>query len=114
VQPTTGPARSGTATIAGRTVTINQDSGCTITLEPPSADFKRDGGIGSVSVTASDGGCTWTAASSVAWIQVTAGETGSGSGVVQYAVGPNPDSSGRQGSLTIAGQSFAVRQEGAQ
>src|SRR4029079_15642658 len=55
IQANDGPARSGTATIAGRTVSVNQDAGCTIAIAPSSQAVAVGGGTGSVAVTASGG-----------------------------------------------------------
>ena len=113
VQPNAGPARSGTATVAGRTVTINQGPGCIATIEPQSLDFKKEGGSGTVTVTVAEG-CSWRVTNTVPWIEVTAGATGSGTGPVQFTVAPNPDNSTRHGTLTIADQPFNVKQDGSE
>ena len=105
----TGSARTGTATIAGRTVTVNQDSGCTFDIAPSSQDVPRAGGNGAVTVTA-HAGCAWTASSNVSWITLTGGATGSGNGSVQFGVVANPNNGERTGTITIAGQVFTVKQ----
>jgi hypothetical protein len=67
---------------------------------------------GAVLVTA-PAGCAWTAASAAAWLTVTSGASGSGSGLVRYAVASNTASaSARTGTLTIAGRGFTVTQAG--
>ncbi len=109
VQANGGPPRSGTATIAGRTVTVNQDSGCTFSIAPLAQSMNQNGGPGSVTVTAG-AGCAWTAVSNVPWITISAGTTGSGSGTVQYTVDVNGTGAPRTGTLTIAGQTFTVSQ----
>jgi hypothetical protein len=111
VQANTGPARSGTATIAGRTLTVTQDSGCTIALTPASTPMPIEGGPGSVAVSTA-GGCTWTATSNVPWIVVTGGATGSGDGTVQFTVEANGTGAARSGTITIGGQTFTVSQAG--
>lgn len=109
VQANTGPARSGTATIAGRIVTVNQDSGCTFSIAPLAQSMNQNGGPGSVTVTAGTG-CAWTAVSNVPWIRITDGASGSGSGAVQYVVDVNTTGAPRVGTLTIAGQTFTINQ----
>lgn len=104
----TGPARSGTVTVAGRSVTVNQAGGCSYALSPTSQAAPAGGGGGSVAVTAG-GGCSWTAVSGASWITVTSGGSGSGNGTVNYTVDPNPGGA-RSGSLTIGGQTFTVNQ----
>lgn len=111
VDPNTGPARSGTATVAGRTVTFNQDSGCSVSISPATSPMVVGGGAGTVTVTAGDG-CPWTAVSNVPWITVTAGASGTGSGSVGYAVEANASGAPRSGTITIGGQTFTVEQAG--
>lgn len=105
----TGPARTGTLTIATKTVTVNQDSGCTYTLGAPSYAAPNSGGPGSVAVSAG-AGCTWTAVSQVPWITITSGASGSGDGTVQFAVDPNGTGAPRSGTIAIGGQTFTVNQ----
>ena len=106
----TGPARTGTATVAGDTVTVNQASGCTISISPKSQSIGTAGGTGSIMVTAG-AGCTWTAVSGASWITVTTGASGSGNGTVTYKVDPNTGKA-RNGTITIDGQTFTVNQSG--
>ena len=112
VAENTGSARSGTMTIAGNTFTVNQSSGCAYSMTPESATYSSSGGTGSVNVTASDSGCTWTATISDPWIIITSGESGAGSGTVSYAVEENTDLSARTGEITIADQTHSVIQGG--
>ena len=104
----TGPARSGTMTIAGQTFTLNQSSGCSYSISPSSQSFASSGGTGSVSVTAGTG-CGWGATSNAAWITITSGATGSGNGTVGFTVASNSSAS-RTGTMTIAGLTFTVTQ----
>ena len=108
VDASTGPARTGTITIGGQTFTVNQASGCTWVIDPTSASVAAGGGGGSVSVTAGPG-CGWTAVSNDAWITVTGGASGSGSGSVDYSVAVNTGPV-RSGTVTIGGESFTVNQ----
>jgi hypothetical protein len=111
VAANTGPARTGTLTVASRVVTVTQDSGCTVSISPASQPVAVGGGTGTVTVTAGSG-CTWTATSNVAWIAVTAGASGSGNGSVQFSAEANATGAGRTGTITIAGQTFTVEQAG--
>jgi hypothetical protein len=70
-----------------------------------------DASTARVTVTAS-AGCNWTATSNVSWITITSGSSGSGSGTVNYSVAANTSASARTGTLTIAGQTFTVTQQG--
>jgi hypothetical protein len=111
VQANGGPARSGTATVAGRTVTVNQDTGCTFSLTPSAQPMVVGGGASSVMVNTS-GGCSWTAVSNVPWITITAGANGTGGANVQFTVDANATGAARDGTMTIAGQTFTVSQAG--
>ena len=105
-----GPARSGTLLVAGRTVTVNQDSGCTITLGTASTTVPAGGGPGAVSVSAA-GACPWTAVSNAPWITVTGGSPGSGDGNVSFNVQANTTGAPRTGTITIGGAGFTVNQQ---
>ena len=106
-----GPTRSGTATIAGVTVTVKQDAGCTFAISPTSQDIPQAGGAGSVTVT-TEAACGWTATSGAPWITVTAGASGNGGGSVQFSVDVNATGAPRSGTIAIAGQTFTVNQAG--
>ena len=85
---------------------------CSYSISPASASFGSTGGTGNIAVL-TQSGCSWTAASGVAWITITSGSSGTGSGTVMYSVAPNSGSS-RSTALTIAGQQFTVSQTGVQ
>ena len=109
---TTSVGLTGTLTIAGQTFTVTEDGvACTYALSQTSASYSASGGGGSVGV-AAPGGCAWTAASSVGWITITAGNSGTGNGMVSYSVAPNTSTNGLTGAITIAGQTFTVLQGG--
>ena len=110
IQSNTGPARSATATIAGRTVSVNQDTGCTFSLAP-STQVPVAGGPGSVTITAGSD-CAWTAVSNTPWVTVTRGESGSGDGTVEFTVAANATGASRSGTITIAGRVFTIEQAG--
>src|SRR6185436_5545001 len=59
-----GAARSGTATIAGRTFTVNQGLACSFAIAPDQQTVDPGGGTATVTVT-SPAGCAWTAAANV-------------------------------------------------
>ncbi|MBI2840141.1 MAG: IPT/TIG domain-containing protein [Acidobacteria bacterium] len=107
-------ARASTITIAGQTFTITQSAGasCAYSIAPWSQAFAASGGPASVGVTTTSG-CAWTAVSNAAWIIVTGGSSGSGSGTVSYSVATNLDASARTSTITIAGQTFTISQSGA-
>ena len=105
-------SRLGTLTIAGQSFTANQaGQSCSYALSSTSASFSSHGGTGSVGVTAG-AGCSWTATSNASWITITGGASGTGNGTATYVVAANGGASSRTGTLTIAGQTFTVNQEG--
>src|SRR5262249_20025139 len=105
VAPNSGPARTGTMTIAGQIFTVLQNAGgvCSYAIAPTSQGFGPASGNGAISVTAPFG-CDWTAASNnPTFITVTLGATGSGNGTVNYSVAANSTGSPRSGTITITG-----------
>ena len=58
-------------------------------------------------------GCAWTAASDRGWLTVASGASGSGPGTVSVSIAANTAPEARTGTLTIAGQAVAVRQDAA-
>ena len=108
VAANSGPARSGTITIAGRPFTITQGANCSYAIAPEQQAVDIAGGSGSVAVAAT-AGCGWTAVSSAPWLTITAGASGTGDGSVAFAAGANSGPA-RSGTLTIAGRTFTVSQ----
>lgn len=84
---------------------------CTYSISPSTATFSVLGGSGSVMVTTS-AGCNWTISNNIPWITIDSGSSGSQSGTVSYTVSQNTDANQRSGSITIAGKTFTVIQEG--
>lgn len=107
---TSSIARSGTITIGGATLTVNQAGvPCVPSINPTSQSMAGPGGVGTpVAVTAAPG-CAWTSTSNAAWLTITAGVSGIGNGTVGFHVAPNTLTS-RTGTLTIAGRTFTVDQ----
>jgi hypothetical protein len=110
VTANTGPARTGTMTIAGITFTVTQDAACAFMLSSTSQSFSNAGGMDSVGVI-TGAGCTWTAVSNNAFITVNSGTPGTGNGTVGYTVAANVGPA-RMGTMTIAGITFTVNQAG--
>jgi hypothetical protein len=110
VNPNSSPPRTGTVTIAGHTLTINQSSLCSWVFAPTSTDLPRSGGTGNVLVIVS-GACSWTAVPNVSWIQITAGASGTGNGLLQFVVPSNPNAA-RTGIIAIGGVNYNVHQAG--
>ena len=109
--PTTS-IRTGTMTIAGLTFTVTQNPvPCSFTILPTSQTFAAGGGTGNVAVTTQTG-CVWSASSNDSWITIVSG-AGTGSGTVNYSVASNSSINPRSGTMTIAGLTFNVMQNGA-
>lgn len=108
VSANTGPVRTATLTIAGRTVRVSQASGCSFTATPSTVTMFAPGGSATITVT-SGAGCQWTAVSQAEWIAVTAGSSGSGNGVVSLLVARSRTPR-RTGSVIVAGQTVSVTQ----
>lgn len=90
----------------------NQPISCSYSLSSAGSNISSNGGAASVNVTA-PAGCAWTAASNQSFVSLTGGTSGTGNGTVSYFVGQNSSGSARTATLTIAGQSFVVTQNGA-
>jgi hypothetical protein len=111
VAPNPGDARTGTATIAGRILTVVQEAApvvCTYAVEPLDVKLGPKDKVVKIKVTAG-AACAWTASSGVPWITIARGESGAGNGEVWLAVADN-DGPERKGSVTIAGQTVVVTQ----
>jgi hypothetical protein len=105
-------SRSGTLTIAGQTFTVNQaGAACAVSFSPSSQSFTSAGGSGTFTVTAPSG-CSWSASSQADWVAIQSGSTGTGNGTATYRVAANSGISSRTGTLTVAGTSFTVNQQG--
>jgi uncharacterized repeat protein (TIGR01451 family) len=73
--------------------------------------FEYPGAEGTISLTA-QGGCSWTAVSSDDWLFITSATSGTGSDLISFGVRDNFTGSARTGTITIAGLTFTVIQNG--
>ena len=103
--------RRGTVSIAGRIHTLVQapPRGCPLTFAPTRVVIGAGGGEGTISVVTGDG-CQWTATSSQPWVAVTSAANGTGSGLIQYRVDPNPSGRPRRARLRIGLRMFVIFQ----
>lgn len=108
VAANSGEARSGTLTIADRTLTVTQATNCTYTLNRGTVQVPATGGTREV-IVATNARCGWTASTTATWISITAGATGTGNGTVEFTVRPNTGAS-RSATLVVAGQTVTVSQ----
>jgi len=89
----------------------NQPNECTFTLNSTNVTLSAQGTRSrSVSVKPCNAACSWTAVSNDPFITITSGTNGAGSGNVRYTVPGNTNTVARSGTMTIAGQTFAVNQ----
>ncbi|HEY3132412.1 MAG TPA: BACON domain-containing carbohydrate-binding protein [Acidobacteriota bacterium] len=103
--------RTGTMTIAGLTFTITQPTSCIYSISPEFRIHKAVIERGSVNITTTSA-CTWTAVSNATWIKLGSAKSGVGNGSVSYTLEANPGNRLRDGTITIAGKTFTVYQEG--
>jgi len=112
-----GPARVGTVTVAGKTFTVNQPAvvpgpNCTYSIDPTSKAFNEDAATNQKIDVKTQAGCAWTAVSNANWLTVASGQIGVDDGEVRYNVAANPAGTPRQGTMTVAGKTFTVDQDG--
>jgi hypothetical protein len=103
-----GPPRSGTITIGGQVVRVEQGRGCSYTVAADTFTLGAAGGTGEVQVSA-PASCAWTAQSQVGWITLAGNSNGSGPGIVRFRV-DGTDGPLRTGTLTVAGRVVSVTQ----
>ena len=101
--------RTGYVYVSGWTHTITQD-GVGGTISPSNKNFESAGGKGTISVSAANK-MVWQARPNVDWLSVTP-TSGAGTGSVTYQVAPYNEVATRQGTLTVAGNTFTVFQYG--
>jgi trimeric autotransporter adhesin len=106
----TAAARTGTVDIAGQVFTVTQGAPCSFTFTPPSLTIPAAGATTTVDVLSAST-CSWTAVSQVPWITVTRGASGTGDGRIELVIAANAGPA-RSGTVTIAGQTYVVNQEG--
>ncbi len=111
VAAASGVPRSVNITVAGISVTVNQTATCTYAISPGGQGFTAAGGSGTISITA-PAGCAWSSANALPYVSFSGASTGSGSGVLSFAVAANGIAD-RSGTFTVAGLSFDVEQQAA-
>jgi hypothetical protein len=115
VAPNTSSARSGTLTVAGKTVNVMQTAPApgtpVFSLSPASASVSAPASTGIIAVTASVATANWTTVSNASWITVSSG-TNQGNKNVGYTVAANTSPTPRTGTITVAGVAFTVSQAG--
>jgi hypothetical protein len=102
----------GTSTSKRSNAFVMSPPPCDPWISPVDMSFDRFAGAGSIVVSAAPG-CSWSAVSNDAWLAITSAASGSGNGVVTFSVAATTKKSPRNGTLTVAGSTFRVRQEAA-
>jgi len=82
---TWGGSYSSMALLSVSIVNLQPAAVCTYSISPATRSVGGASGSGSVSVTASNSACAWTAKSNADWITVTSGSSGTGNGTVGYS-----------------------------
>ena len=105
-----GPSRDGSIEVnGGPDFDVHQANGCVYSVQPMSVSAPSSGMEGELTVTTHPD-CFWNASTSAAWIGITAGGSGRGSGTVSYILYPNETGAARTGTISAAGMSVTVRQ----
>ena len=106
--PLTTQSRTGSITIAGKTVYITQ-SGYKLSIEPAVAEVGSNAGAGQIGVAASIDQ-VWDVLTDCDWIQIVSGRNGIGNGTVQYQFTDNTTGETRTGTIIIGGQKYTLTQ----
>jgi hypothetical protein len=110
VAANSGAARSGTLTIAGQPLTVNQAGApCPSSINPTSQSIAAAGGSGTAINVSADNSCSWTAVSNASWLTINGNPTHSGNGSISFTVAANIGPQ-RTGTISIGGQTFTVTQ----
>jgi hypothetical protein len=109
VSPTSGPARSGSALIAGQSITLSQAPGCSFDVAPLEHSLPGAGGTAASTITTA-AGCEWSASTSAEWIVFSGPTSGSGSGTLTFSV-DEAGGTARSGTIAVAGRTITVTQE---
>jgi hypothetical protein len=105
-----GAARSGTAAIAGRTLTVNQAAApCSYKLDPKDKTASARSEFLKIDVETADA-CPWTATNNVPWIRIVYASPGGGDGVVWIQWFEN-NGEERVGTVTIGTATFTMTQK---
>ena len=118
VLPNGGSARSGTVTVAGQTITVNQAGGtCSLTLGAISESYTASGGTGQFFILENPTNCSsWSASSDSSWLTITsaaASDRQNDNGVITYSVASDSAMGARTGHINVPGAGvFTVQQLG--
>ena len=82
---------------------------CTYAVSPLTVSIGQDGESGTVAVQ-TPAGCPWTARSNTGWITITAGNSGNGSGPLNYSAQATFEAGARTGTLTVVESTVTITQ----
>ncbi len=104
-------SRTGSVRIGSQVHVVVQQppARCTVDVTPRIVLAGPLGGPGMLAVKGNDA-CFWSATSSVPWITITGGESGAGSGVVQYRIDSIRTRTARIGTIRIGARTVVVLQ----
>jgi len=104
--------RQGDIVFNDQHVQVRQDgTPCVYQIGPGTQTIDADAFTGTIAVTAV-ASCAWSATTNAPWLSIASGASGSGNGTVTYRAAANA-SGGRSGTLTVAGQTVTITQNGA-
>lgn len=104
--------RTGTLVVGGQTFSITQQAvTCSFAVTPTNFTNSAAGFTNIITVTAPSP-CPWTVENTNAWVAILSGSNGLGAGTVALAVGANPISLERTGTVVVAGQAVSIVQQG--
>lgn len=99
-----GPKRTATVTVATRTITVNQITGCTYSVKPGTLHLSSGAQTASLDVT-TKASCPVSAASNSSWVHIGSFQP-TGTAKVPLTVDRNGASSKRTATVTITGDGF--------
>lgn len=100
---------TSTGDTAVHAITVDRPSGCSYVTQPEEAVFTASGGTGQFTVVATPNDCRWNVVNGLSslGVQITAGFSGTGGGLVRYSVQAHTRSVDADGYIEIAGLSGA-------
>ena len=110
----TGGTLAGNISVAGQVIPVSQAGPpfCNFVVSPSNLSFASAGGVQTLTVTASDPSCTWSATTASTFL--TLGSTGgTGTGTISVTAAANLSSTPLTGSVTVAGVIVPVNESGA-
>ena len=117
-QTNNGPARTGTITVEGRTLTVRQEApappppppACTYSIAPTTQNVGSGNSSQRFTITTNRNDCQWTASSDSVWLRVSR-TSGTGTSTVDYSIDANAATSARTATITAQNQTLRVTQD---